>query len=132
MKHTRLRIWFIASFTLAVIAMVIRCLWQIVVIPTPGTMLIFISIIVTLLGGEAAIIYLVLRPEKIKSLPSVICLTVAFTAGLVAVLAHFFRFIGTPQAAPFFSKVIASLLTVSSISVYFLAIYAIWSLRRVK
>jgi hypothetical protein len=132
MKYARLRIWFIMTFTLAVIALVIRCLWQIVVIPTPGTILIFLSIIVTLLAAEAAIIYLALRPGKIKSLPSVISLTVASTAGLTAVLAHFFRFIATPEAEPLLSKVIASLLTVASISVYFIVIYLIWSLRRAK
>ncbi len=132
MKYARLRIWFIVTFTLAVIALVIRGIWQVVVIPTPGTMVIFLSIIVTLLAGEAAIIYLVLRPEKIKSLPAAIFLTAAVTAGLVAVLTHFFRFIGTPQAEPFLSKVIASLLTASTVNAFFIAIYFVWSLRRAR
>jgi len=132
MKYLRLRIWSIVTFTLAVIALVIRCIWQIVVIPTPGTMAVFLSIVVTLLAGEAAVIYLVLKPEKIKSLPAAICLTVAVSAGLVAVLTHFIRFIGTPQAEPFWSKVISSLLTAATINTFFIAIYFVWSLRRAK
>jgi hypothetical protein len=132
MKHARLRIWFIITFTLAVIALVIRCLWQIVVIPTPGTVLVFLPIIVALLGVEAAVIYLALRPGKIKSLPSVISLTVASTAGLTAVLAHYSRFITTPEAEPLLSKVIASLLTIATVSVYFIVVYLIWKLWRTK
>ena len=52
MNYSRLKIWFIASLTIAVIAIVIRSIWQIVVIPTPGTMLIFIPLIIAMLGFE--------------------------------------------------------------------------------
>ena len=132
MKHARLRIWFIATFTLAVIALVMRCLWQIVVIPTPGTVLVFLPIIIALLGSEAAVIYVVRKPEKVKSLPFVISLTLAATAGLVAVVAHFTRFIGTPEAEPVLSKVISSLLTAATINLYLIIIYLVWSMRRIK
>ena len=68
MNYSRLKIWFIVAFTFAVIAVVIRSIWQIVVIPTPGTMLIFIPLILALLGMNALfapfffIIYALLLP----------------------------------------------------------------------
>jgi len=132
MKHLRLRLWFIGTFTLVVIALVIRCFWQIAVIPEPGTVLVFLPITVALLGAEAAVIYLTLRPERLKSLPSVISLTVAATAGALAVLAHFSRFITTPEAEPVLSKVISSLLTAATVNLYFIIIYFLWSMRRNK
>jgi hypothetical protein len=130
MKHLRLRIWFIVTFTLAVTALVARCLWQIVVIPAPGTILVFLPIIVALLGAEAAVIYLTLRPEKIKSRPAAVILSVAAAAGTTAVVAHFARFITTPEAEPILSKVIASLLTAATVNFFFIIIYLAWSVRR--
>jgi hypothetical protein len=129
---SRLRVWCIITFTLAVIAIVIRAIWQIVVIPTSGTMLIFIPLIVALLGVDAFIAYLVVRPEKLKSLPFSIGITVALTAGLLAGVSHFVRFIISTQADPFFSKVIGYLVLLSSVSAYFILIYVTWSLRKAK
>jgi purine-cytosine permease-like protein len=132
MKHLRLRIWLIVTFTLAVTALVIRCFWQIAVIPAPATILVFLPIIVALLGTEAIAIYLTLRPEKIKSLPAAVILSVAGTAGATAVVAHYARFIASPEAEPILSKLIASLLTAATVSFYFLIIYLVWWLRRAK
>lgn len=132
MNFSRLKIWFIVTFTLAVIAIVIRAIWQIVVIPTAGTMLIFIPLILALLGTDALFAYLVVRPEKLKSRWCAAGVSVALTAGLLAGVTHFVRFIISPQADPALSKVIGALVLSSSVSAYFIIIYIVWSLRRVR
>ncbi len=130
MNYSRLKSWFIVTFTLAVIAIVIRAIWQIVVIPTPGTMLIFIPLILALIGANALFVYLVIRPEKLKSRWFATGMTVVLTAGLLAGVTHFVRFIISPLADHYLCKVIGAFVLSSSVSAYFLLIYAIWSLRR--
>ena len=130
MSKSRFRAWCVITFSLAVIAIVIRAIWQIVVIPTPKTMLIFVPLIVALIGMDAFIAYLVARPEKIKGLAFSIGCTGALSAGLLAGLTHFYRFIISTQADPFFSKVIGWLIVTSSVSAYFILVYVIWSLRK--
>jgi len=130
MKYSHLKLWFILTFTFAVVAVVIRAIWQIVVIPTSGTMLIFIPLIIALLGMDALFAYLVIKPEKLRSLPFKIGITVALSAGLLAGMTHFVRFIMSSQADPFLSKVIGSLVVLSSISAYLIILYIIWSLRK--
>jgi hypothetical protein len=130
MKYSQLKVWSIVTFTLAVIAIVIRAIWQIVVITTPGTMLIFIPLILALIGADALFAYLVIRPEKMKSRWFAAGITVALTAGLLAGVTHFVRFIISPQADPTLSKVIGAFVLSSSVSAYFIIIYIIWSHRR--
>jgi len=130
MGKSRFRTWCVITFTMAVIAIVIRAIWQIVVIPTPKTMLIFIPLIVALIIVDALVAYLVLKPEKLKSLPFSIGVTVGLTAGLLAGVTHFYRFIISPVADPFFSKAIGWLVVTSSVSAYFILVYVIWSLRK--
>lgn len=132
MNYSRLKVWCIVTFTMAVIALVIRAIWQIVVIPTAHTMLIFVPFIVALLGADALLAYLVVKPEKLKNLPFSIGITVASTAGLMAGVTHFIRFIISPQADPFFSKVIGYLVVLSCTGAYFIFLYVIWSLRKAK
>jgi len=132
MNYSRLKVWCTVTFTMAVIAIVIRAVWQIVVIPTPKTMLIFVPLIVALLGVDALVVYLVFKPEKLKSLPFSIGMTVGLTAGLLAGVTHFVRFIISTQADPFFSKVIGYLIVLSSVSAYFIFLYVIWSLRKAR
>lgn len=132
MNYSRLKVWCTVTFTMAVIAIVIRAIWQIVVIPTPHTMLIFVPLIVALLGVDALVAYLVFKPEKLKKLPFSIGITVALTAGLLAGVTHFVRFIISTQADPFFSKVIGYLIVLSSVSAYFIFLYVIWSLRKAR
>jgi hypothetical protein len=129
MNYSRLKIWFIMTFTFAVLAVVIRAIWQIVVIPTSGTMLIFIPLILALLGIDALFAYLAINPQKFKSPPFVIGITVALTAGLLAGVTHFIRFIISPEADPFLSKIIGSFVILSSTSAYLLVVWIIWSLR---
>ena len=132
MNYSRLKVWCIVTLSLVVIAIVIRAVWQIVVIPTPKTMLIFMPLIIALIGSDVLISYLVFKPGKIKSLPFTIGLTVTFGAGLLAGVVHFYRFIISTQADPFFSKVISWMIILSSASAYFIFLYVIWSLRKAK
>ncbi len=130
MNSSRLKIWCIITFSMVVIAIVIRAIWQIVVIPTPKTVLVFVPLIIALIGSDVLISYLVFKPGKIKSLPFSIGLTVTFGAGLLAGVVHFYRFIISTQADPFFSKVISWMIILSSASAYFIFLYVIWSLRK--
>jgi hypothetical protein len=130
MKYSPLKVWLIVTFTLAVIGIVIRAIWQIVVITTPGTMLIFIPLILALIGANALFAYLVIRPEKLKSRWFAAGITVALTAGLLAGITHFVRFIISPLADPTLSKVISAFVLSSSVSAYFIIIYIVWSHRR--
>jgi hypothetical protein len=130
MHYARLKIWFIVTFSLAVIAIVIRSIWQITSIPTGGTMLIFIPLILALLGADALFAYLVIRPEKMRSGWFATGITVVLTAGLLAGVTHFVRFIISPKADPVLSKIIGALVLSSSVSAYFIVIYIVWSLRK--
>jgi hypothetical protein len=132
MNYSRIKVWFVITFTLAVIAIVIRAIWQIVVIPTAGTMIIFIPLIVALIGADMLFAYLVINPEKLKTIPFLTGVTVALTAGLVAGLTHFVRFIISPEADPFWSKVIGWLIVLSSVSAYTLILNILWSARKAK
>jgi hypothetical protein len=132
MNTKRLKVWSIVTFSLAAIAIIIRAIWQIVVIPTGGTMLIFIPLILALLFAEFLVIYLVMRPARMKRLPFTVGITVALSAGLVAGVSHFIRFIISDKADPFWSKVISSLVLAASLSAYSLILYAVWSFRRAK
>jgi hypothetical protein len=132
MNYSRLKIWFIITFTMAVIAIVIRAIWQIVVIPTSGTMLIFIPLIVALLGADALFAYIVVNPQKLKSLPFQVGITVALSAGLLAGVTHFVRFIISPQAEHVLCKVIGFFVVLSSTSAYAIIVNIIWSLRKAR
>jgi hypothetical protein len=132
MNYSRLKIWFIITFTMAVIAIVIRAIWQIVVIPTSGTMLIFIPLIVALLGIDAFIAYIILNPDKLKTLPFQVGITVALSAGLLAGVTHFVRFIISPLAEHPLCKVIGFFVVLSSTSAYAIILFIIWSLRKAR
>ena len=126
----KLRIWFAATITLVVTGIVIRSIWQIAVIPTAGTFRIFIPLILALLGLNAVIIYLTIKPQKLKSLPIVIGIIVVATVGLIAGAAHFVHFIVSSEAAPVLSKIISAFIILPSLSAYLLLLYFIWSLRK--
>jgi len=133
MNYSYLKIGIIVSFTLAVIAVVIRSIWQIVAIPTAGTMVIFIPLILTLLGADALIAYLTVKPslKKLGKLPVAIGITLVLTAGLVAGVFHFAHFIPSPEAAPLLSKIIGCLVLLSSLTAYPLMLWLIWSFWKV-
>ncbi len=126
----KLKIWFVVTITLAVTGIVIRSIWQIAVIPTAGTFRIFIPLIVALLCLNAVIIYLTIKPQKLKSLPIVIGIIIAATAGLFAGVVHFVHFIVSPEAAPVLSKIVSTFVLLPSLSAYLLLLYFFWSLRK--
>lgn len=128
MNYLYFRIGIILSFSLAVAAVVIRSIWQIVAIPTPGTMLIFIPLILTLLGADALVAYLTIKPslQKLRNPVVAIGLTLVFTAGLVAGVSHFAHFIPSPEADPLLSKIIGFLVLFSSLIAYLLVLWLIW------
>jgi hypothetical protein len=130
MNNTRLKIWFFVTFSLAVIAIVIRSIWQITSIPTAGTMLIFIPLILALIGADVLFAYLLIRPEKLKSGWFATGVTVVLTAGLLAGVTHFVRFIISPRADPVLSKIISAFVLSSSVSAYSIIIFIVWALRR--
>ena len=128
MNYSRLKIWFIVTFTFAVMAVVIRAIWQIVVIPTLGTMLIFIPLSLALMGMDALFAYLTFNPQKLRSRPFLTGITIALTAGLLAGVTHFVRFIISPEAEPLLSKIIGFSVLLSSTSAYLMVVWFIWSL----
>lgn len=128
MNYSRLKIWFIVTFTFAVMAVVIRAIWQIVVIPTLGTMLIFIPLSLALMGMDALFAYLTFNPQKLRSRPFLTGITIALTAGLLAGVTHFVRFIISPEAEPLLSKIIGFSVLLSSTSAYLIVVWLIWSL----
>ena len=130
MNHSHIKAWLFGTFTLAVIAVVIRSIWQIVVIPTPGTMLIFIPLTLALLGLDALFAYASFKPGIFRTTPFIIVMTVVLTASLVAGTTHFVHFIVSPLAEPFWSQVIGWLVMISSFSAYLLVVAIIWSSRR--
>jgi hypothetical protein len=121
--------WIIGTLTIAVAGIVIRSIWQIVVITTPGTMLIFIPLILALVGANALLIYIVARPERLTNLFSLTIITLVLTGGLIAGVTHFVNFIISDLAHHFWSKVISACVLSSSVSAYFLIIWFLWSLR---
>ena len=129
MNYSYLKIGIIVSVTLAIIAVVIRAVWQIIIIPTLGTMVIFVPLIFTLSGVNVLVVYLTIKPslQELKHLPVVIGITAVVIAGLTAVISHFVRFIPSPEAAPLLSKIISALLLLSSIIAYLLLLRFIWS-----
>ena len=132
MNYSYLKVGIVLSFTLAVIAVVIRSIWQIVAIPTSGTVIIFIPLIFTLLGANGLVAYLTIKPSrrKLEHLWVVIGITLVFTAGLVAGVSHFVHFIFSSQADPPLSKVIGFFVLSSSLTAYLIFIWFIWSFRR--
>jgi hypothetical protein len=122
--------WLIATFSVAVAGLVIRAIWQVVVIPTADTMVIFIPLVLALVGVDLLVVYIVLKPERLTNLFSLILISVALTAGLIAGVTHFVNFIISPLADPFWSKVVSSCILASSLSTYFLILWFFWSLRQ--
>ncbi len=134
MKYLPLRIWFLVTITLAISATIIRLVWEGVVNPLAGTLTFMSLVILVILGGYALFIYLTIKPTrgKLKSLPVAIGFTVIITGGLIGTVLHYIRFIPSPPGEPFLSKVIASLLLLAIISIYFLLLWVFWSFRKAR
>ena len=132
MKYLYPKIGIIVSLTLAFGAVIIRSIWQIVAIPTAGTMTIFIPLIFTLLGANILLAYFTIKPslQKLKNMGVVIGITLVLTAGLVASVTHYIHFIPSPEAAPLLSKIIGTFIILASIIGYPVLLWFIWSFRK--
>jgi hypothetical protein len=130
MKTRSLKIWASVTVTVAIAAVVIRSIWQIADIPTSGTMLIFIPLIIAMLGADILLICIFANPQRIKSPFFLIVITVALAGGLIAGVTHFVNFIISPLAEPIWSKVIAVCILSSSISACVLILWVLWSHRK--
>lgn len=122
------------SCTLALSAGIIRLAWEIYVNPYIATLAAVIPAILVIAGTDALIIYLLIKPSlrKIKSVPVRIWITVIFTAGVIASMIHYIRFVPSTEGNPPLSIVIATLLMIAAISGYMVALWAFWFTRTKK
>jgi hypothetical protein len=130
MKSRYYKIWASITITVAIAAVVIRSLWQIVDIPTSGTLLIFIPLIIAMLGANILLISIFANPQRVKGLFFLIVITLALAGGLTAGVTHFVNFIISPLAEPFWSKVIAVCILTSGWSASILVVWMLWSHRK--
>jgi len=132
MNYWYLKIGIIGSFTLAAGAVIIRAFWQIIVIPTSETMVIFIPLIFALMSANVLVVYLTIRPglQKLRRRTVLIGVVAVATAGLMAGVSHYVNFIPSPEAAPLPSKIIGTLILLSSLTAYLFLLYFIWSFRK--
>ena len=127
MNKLRLKIWLIFTITLPIAAIIIRLIWQYLVIPTTNlTMLILL--IMALLGIYALFVYLTLKPElkKLKTPPVRILVTALATGGIISGIIHMMRFIPSPECGPPLSIILVGLYLVAGFSAYFMLLWFIW------
>lgn len=132
MNNKHFKIWTIATLSVAVLCIIIRSAWQIAVIPTADTIVIFLPLIVALIGGTALFIYVAIKPERMRNLFFLIIITIAVSGGMVAGVIHYTNFITSPDAEPVLSKVISTCFLLAGLSAYFLILCFLWSLLKTK
>ena len=130
MQSLYLKIWASITITVAIAAVVIRSIWQIADIPTSGTLLIFIPLIIAMLGANILFISIFINPQRVRRLYFLIVITLAIAGGLTAGVTHFINFIISPLAEPLWSKVIATCLITSGISTSILVLRMLWAYRK--
>jgi len=134
MKYLPLRIWFLVTITLAISALIIRLVWEIVYGPPAASLVLIILVIVAFLGIYVLSIYFTIKPtlKKLTSLPVGIVVTVMATAGLIGGIIHFIRYVPSPEATEPLSVVIATLFLLAGSSAYFLLLWIIWSIWKTR
>jgi len=134
MKYLPLKIWLIVAITLALSALIIRLVWEIVYGPPAASLVLIILVIVALLGIYVLFIYFTIKPnlKKLTSLPVGIVVTVMATAGLIGGIIHFIRYVPSPEATEPLSVVIATLFLLAGSSAYFLLLWIIWSIWKTR
>ena len=130
MQSLYLKIWASITITVAIAAVVIRSIWQIADIPTSGTLLIFIPLIIAMLGANILFISIFINPQRVRRLYFLIVITLAIAGGLTAGVTHFINFIISPLAEPLWSKVIATCLITSGFSLSILVLWMLWAYRK--
>jgi len=134
MNYLPLRIWLIVSVTLALAAVVVRLVWEVIGAPSAGYLLVVLAVLLVTLGIYALILYLTIKPslKKLKSLPVRIWVTIIITGALIDGIIHFVRFVPSPEAASPLSVVIASLLLTGGIGAYLLVLWVMWSVWKAR
>ncbi len=132
MKYTLLKIWFLVTVGAVSAAALIRLIWEVVVNPSLAGMIMTGLISLVILGGNALIGYLTIRPDlkKLTSLPVIIGIALIGTSAVIGSFIHFFRFYLSPQAGWPWSLVIALLYLFAVTSVNFLLLWIIWGYRK--
>ncbi len=130
MSYLPLRIWLMASVTLATSALVIRLAWEISTGPTPRSLIMLILLIAAAAGVYGIIVYLLFipHPRKLRSRQLAVSVTTILTAAIIGAIIHYINFIPSPEASRTISKVIATLLLAAGISGYMLIVWVIWAL----
>jgi len=134
MKYLPLKIRLILAITLALSALIIRLVWEIVYGPPAASLVLIILVIVAFLGIYVLFIYFTIKPnmKKLTSLPVGIAVTVMATAGLIGGIIHFIRYVPSPEATEPLSVVIATLFLLAGSSAYFLLLWVIWSIWKTR
>lgn len=109
-------------------------MWEVSNSPPVGTLVIVILLILAIVGIYALFVYLAIKPSlrKLKSLPVKISVTVIVTAAITSGIIHYIRFVPSPEAASPLSVIIATMFLIAGISGYLLALWVIWSIRKVR
>jgi hypothetical protein len=134
MNHLFLRIWLMVSCTLALSAVIVCLAWEIHVNPFLSMLPIVITLIIVIAGTSALIIYLLISPSvrKINSLPVRIWTTGIFTAGVIASVIHYIRYvpsIDSHELIGIVSIAIATLLLLAAVSGYLAILWFFWLIR---
>ncbi len=129
MSHLQLRMWAIATITLAFLACAVRLGWAASHLMPADARALIVLLMLAVLNVYSLIIYIIVRPsrEKLSNLFFKIWITVTVTATAAAGAIHFVRFLPSPQCVPPFSPIIAILLLVGGISGYLLVLWVVWS-----
>lgn len=134
MNYLPLRIWLIVSVTLALAAVVVRLVWEVIYAPSAGYLSVVIVVLLVTLAIYALILYLTIKPslKKLKSLPVAISGSVIATGAITDGIIHYIRFVPSPEAYSARSVVMASLLLAAGVSAYLLLLWIIWSFRKTR
>jgi hypothetical protein len=120
MKHLTLRIWSLVTLTPVIVAIIIRIIWELMVNPSTGGLIMSIIVILELLGLYALIGYFILKPnlKMLTSLSIGIGVAIMTTGGLIGGIIHFTRFVLSSEAGLPWRLVIALLYLLAGTSAY--------------
>ena len=130
MKHLYLRIWCAATITLLLVAGIVRIVWHFVTLGssmTADAWAMGALLMIAAVGTYCLVVYLLVRPSKIRSPLFRICFTILATTAVVGAAIHFGRFFPSPEASSPVSLAIAILLLIAGISAYSLLLSFVWS-----
>jgi len=134
MDRLRFKLLFIVSITLAMGTMMLRLGWEITMAEAVGTVVIVVLLMLATLGIYVISLYLIIKPDKKKlsSAPVKGSLFAIVTAGFIAGIIHYYRFMPSPEASETMSKVLATMLLSASFFGYALVLDFMWQGRNKK